>query len=149
MTYEIKIRLTKPFLGALRPDVNGVRRFDHRNRQILVPREDWLDAMRKAAKLLGMHKVRTETIFPPVAIRPPTIHLYRRIFNRTQVENFESFRAGTVLTLEFIVDVEDKARPGQESLKRMLEFVGLNIGFSPFGNRFGFGRFELLSIVEK
>jgi hypothetical protein len=144
----VKIKLTTPYLGELKPDRGSVRRFKKQGQMIAVNVAQWQEQFRLAARQIGVD-FDPKTIQPQAHFRPAAIHLFVRRFNRIQQENFESFRAGTVLTLEFLIREDLPKCPKPSELKTMLMIVGEYFGLSQFGNGFGFGRFKVLSVEPK
>lgn len=148
MLLEIRVKLTKPFLGSLSPDHRGIRRFRMDGAKVFVHADYWKEQFKIAAMQLH-YPINTDTLHPPSGIESASIHLFRRIFSKRRMELFESFRAGTVLTFDFIVR-EDKPRcPDVQQFKNMLEFIGEYLGLSQFGSKFGFGKFKVVDVRMK
>ena len=142
------MRLVKPWLGSNPPDHSGIRRFKTSNGLVFVHSEYWKEQFRIAAMQLH-YPIDVNTLYPPPGMEAASIHLFRRIYSKRHVELFESFRAGTVLTFDFMVR-EDKPRcPDVAQFKNMLQFIGEYLGLSQFGSKFGFGRFQLIDVKLK
>jgi hypothetical protein len=148
MLLDIRVKIVKPWLGSLSPDHGGIRRFRMDGELMAVHAEYWREQLRVAAMQLH-YPINVSTLHPPAGIRPPSIHLFRRIFSKRRVELFESFRAGTVLTFDFMVREDQAKCPDVLQFKNMFRFVGEYLGLSQFGSKFGFGRFELLDVQLK
>jgi len=115
---------------------------------VAVNADYWREQLRIAAMQLH-YPINADTLFPPPGMRPASVHLFRRIYSKRRVELFESFRAGTVLTFDFMVREDLPKCPDVAQFKNMFQFVGEYLGLSQFGSKFGFGRFELLSVQLK
>ena len=148
MILIIKIRLTSPLLGELAKDAMGVRRFRRDRDDVVVCVPEWQRSYREAARLLGLD-VCTDGMMPKSKYRLASVHLYRRIWSGVNVEYFESMRKGTILTMEMVFDEAVRRSPNPTQLKAILGHVGEHIGISQFGSKFGFGRFDVVSIEIK
>lgn len=146
MLITTRLRLTSPFLGSLKLDNKGVRRFETQRGEVVVRIPFWQFQFQIAANELH-YDVDAKTIEPPLHFRPATIHLYERIYSRVNVEWFESFKSGTVLTLDFLVKHQEKRAPDPVKLLAIMRFTGDRLGLSQWGSKFGFGRFEVLSLT--
>lgn len=148
MILVVRIKLTSHLLGELRPDHKQVRRFRKENGNVAVNITQWQEIFREAAQHIGL-TIDPKTIEPKSNYRPASIHLYRRVFSRVHTEWFESFRKGTVITFEMVLHEQRPKAPSPHELKAILAFVGEYTGISQFGSKFGFGRFQLLSVDVK
>jgi len=71
-------------------------------------------------------------------------------------EMFEAISSGAVLTLRFAVTspmpnsnaVSNLEAPDNRQLESIFKFIGLYLGFSPWGNKFKYGRFSVLSVED-
>jgi hypothetical protein len=132
----------------MKPDHEGKRRFKRNGNMIHVNVTDWREKFTFAARQIGVD-LNPLSISPPEKYRPASVHLYNRVFNRVDRELFESFRKGTVLTLDFLIHEEMKKAPTPVELKTMFMIVGEYQGISQWGGKFGFGRFDVLGITPK
>lgn len=148
MILVVKIKLTQPLLGELKPDQKGLRRFKKLNGRIHVNILEWQTKLADAAKQLG-YTVDVSAVIPQPHYLPASVHTYRRIWSRVHCEVFECFRKGTVLTLEFLIREEQKRCPTPHELKRMFEVCGEYLGLSQWGSKFGYGRFEVMLVAPK
>ena len=124
-------------------------------------------------------EVTADLVWAPAGITLPSIHLYQRAKSKstpwkagdtgTPVKH-EAVYANTELTFEFAL-VEQMSRPPGgaagddlgpdhghgvylrpptlEEMAEILSLVGLQLGISPWGKRFGKGRFRLLKLIDK
>jgi hypothetical protein len=138
-----------------------VRRFIRQKEDLLLDLAHWTWALEEAAQGLHMDVEYGAVLFPTV-LRMPSLHRYvrnyyeknKRTGNSVKKEEwFEMIREGTILTIPVTLA---HAKPGQakptptpEQFKTMMAEVGETIGLSPFGNRMGFGRFEVVSVIEQ
>lgn len=147
-----QVRLTSHFLGELKPDNRGVRRFKMNARKpnlVAVNQTGWLDDLVAAAHTMKMGVNVRKTVVPPDGILPASVHLLRRTFSGAHVEFFESFRKGAILTFDLMVHDEKPNCPSMDQLHQILEFTGEHFGISQWGKKFGFGRFSLLKLVDR
>lgn len=143
----VQLRLTSHLLGELRPDHNGIRRFKKdKQGRMFVNQRTWQDQFQLAARNLQMDVDVRRTVIPPDSIICASVHLYRRIYSQVNIELFESFRKGTVLTFDLMVRDDLPRSPREEQMKSILGFTGDRLGLSQFGSKFGFGRFTLLNL---
>ena len=158
MLYEVKIKVAdKPWLGQQKSkDKTRKFRRDKRNR-IAIDSVQWQWAFESAAKALD-YAIDVETIRTESGIPAPSISLYNRKYHsrgKPMEEMFEAIREGTVLTFDILL-MESGAvggqvyrAPSQEELHHILDYVGMFIGLSPWGSRWGYGRFELVDLSRK
>lgn len=159
MLYQVKLRTTSPWLGQQKSP-KGVRHFRRTpDNNILIDLPQWAWALREAADALHMDDVDIDTINFEAGMRPPTLVLYTRNYKfkgRPKQEMFEAIRDGVPISLDMLVTTSppDKTHfslrtPSSQELQEIIGFTGKMIGLSPFGSRFGYGRFELLELIEK
>ena len=147
MILHVKLRLSTPMLGGLPPGKDGVRHFDKRGNCILVYQAAWREQFHQAACRLG-YVLDIETIVPPERILTASVHIYRKEFSRVKVEQFESFRKGTILSLQLEVKPGPKA-PSYHQMEHLMAYVGVHLGISPWGSKIGYGRFDVLEICQQ
>jgi len=160
MLYEIKIKLTSPWLGQQRTR-GQVRRFrrDNGNR-LLIDTAQWQWAFQEAADALHLDKVDVSTIHTESGFDAPSLQLYNRRYTyngKAHTEMFESIREGAVITFDLLVttpppgpsDSSSVSPPDNVELKSILAFVGKMLGLSPWGTRFGFGKFTVEQVTSK
>lgn len=158
---ELKCRLTSPFLGQRRQG-NGVRAFDTEERDgktyFLPDVPQWRWALGQA---MGSHGLipasNVDFVRLPTRILSPAIRLYTRVWdskNPSKRETFQAYQAGTVITFSvFLLDeLEQKGSNGlvlpqrpltEEEVRECFATIGEHIGLSPWGSKFGYGRFLL------
>jgi hypothetical protein len=140
-----RTRLTKAMLADSTPGRDGIRRFKKEGRLVQVNEQMWRGQIRTAAHDIPL-MVNVETIVPPHTLVPASYHIYTRNYSKVKVDQFESFRAGTILTIPFRIQDHLPKAPTLDQFKNLLSFVGTWLGLSPWGNKFGYGRFELLDV---
>jgi hypothetical protein len=149
MMYIVQVRLMSEWLGELKPDHKGVRRFKTtRDRRVDVNARVWQDQFSLAARNLQLDLDIRRTFIPPSGIVPASIHKHLRRYSKVYEEIFESFRKGTIITFDLMIRDDLPKHPEGMQLKTMFSFVGRNLGLSQFGNGFGYGRFELVNIRQ-
>lgn len=144
------VRLTSHFLGEMKPDHRGIRRFklDSFGRAA-VNQNQWLEDLVFAARSLKLDLKVTTTMVPPEGISMGTIHLHRRTYSGAKVDFFEAFLKNTILTFDLVLHDDRPKCPTIEDTRRMLEIVGQYRGISQWGSRFGFGRFKVLEVRDR
>lgn len=160
--FYLKCKLTRPFLGTRR-DKDGYKAFDTEivNGEVhYVPDcAQWKWAVRQAFEVMGLiPEVDPDYVKLPVTIKAPTMRLYSRAWNpknSTQRETFWCFQQGTVLTFPILIlsELETEARnqgfvvssrpPTKEEVLECFKIVGEDIGLSPWGSKFDYGRFTV------
>lgn len=150
MIVIVQVRLTSHFLGELKPDNRGVRRFkmDGKGR-VAVNQNQWLEDLLFAARTMKLDLKIHSTVTPPEGLLPASIHLHRRTYSGAHVEFFESFRKGTILTFDMLMHEDRPKCPTHNQLRSLMELVGEYRGISQWGNKFGFGRFELIDLKDR
>lgn len=155
-----KIKLRTALLGDKHTG-KGIRRFSRSDKRLEnLPLEPklWAWALSQAAESLSI-PFSDDMVRVAPDIRCPTLVMHNRRYRKNgsgrQMEDlFESVRAGTVLTVPFIVFTEpapDARVPGviaSADFRKVLEATGKMIGVSPWGSKFGYGRFTVVSLSE-
>lgn len=108
----------------------------------------------------------------PNQIQCPSVHLYQRNWKDSknpgvqQHEMFEAFAAGAEITIPILIvseledNVESQSKnifeatfktkaPTKKDIIECFELIGSNIGLSPWGSKFGYGRFIVLKDNEQ
>lgn len=164
MYVAVTIKLVTRFL-ADRRTAEGIRRFRRPKSldgqiETDMTRINW--ALAEAVSALNMTEVSPDLIRFAHSYKLPTVELYNHRWRTTnkrtgqkqlKTEMFESFRPGAEIT--FPVLVASKHAPGEacdgrpptiEELYQILDLVGKTLGLSPWGSKFGFGRFKVKSV---
>lgn len=161
----LRCRLTRPFLGARRTK-DGIRVFDinviNNKKYLEVDTIQWRWALREAFDSLGLvPEVDLDYVRLPADILSPTIRTYSRAWNPKNPvcrETFECYQAGTVITFPIFIlgELEQKSfngisitasrPPTREEIEKSFSIIGESIGLSPWGSKFGYGRFIVESI---
>jgi hypothetical protein len=161
MLYELTMKLTSPFLGDQRTS-EGVRRFPRsKDGNLEVPAAQWQWAFQEAIYTLRMEGLQVDSVRFKDYIAP-SIVLYNRKWHeakKQRTEMFEAIRENTELTIQFFVprtqeptghssDAAAGRSPTIPELTKILDFIGDMLGLSPWGSKFGYGKFKLLGIRE-
>lgn len=160
----IKCRLTRPFLGARR-NKDGIKAFDiniiNNKKYLEVDTPQWRWALREAFDSLDLiPEVDVDYVRLPTDILSPTIRTYTRAWdpkNPKGRETFECYQAGTVISFPVFIlseleqhsfnGIRIEARPPTaEEIKESFSIIGESIGLSPWGSKFGYGRFVVESV---
>lgn len=151
MLHRLRIKLTTPFLGSVRTNASQ-RKFQRTHGgRIEIPIPQWQWALREAAETLFPEKLNTDSIrFRD--IEAPTLTLYKRSWKQKGKNNddfFECIREGTVLTLDAMLPKTPESSGDGIPVtfyhyRPIMCFVGELVGLSPWGSKFGYGRFSVL-----
>ena len=158
---DVRIKFTRPFLGT-RPNRDGIKTIDVDKRpgesgdiMLCIDTAQWRWAIKEAIDSLGLaDETSVDFIRFPVKAKAPIITKYLKVFDsRNPKKNpvFECFPAGSVLSFSVFLlgsiegDTSNNKRPlTEEEFMSCLKLVGEFIGISPWGSKFGYGRFEVL-----
>lgn len=159
--FVIKCKLTTPFLGARRKE--KMRVFDINTvgdkKYFKIDNPQWRWALREAFGSMGLiPTVDIDYIRLPAEIQAPAIRTYKRLWESRNEESFECFQAGTVITFPVFILTELEQRnfngiqissrpPTKEEVKECFEIIGESIGLSPWGSKFGYGRFIVEEVI--
>lgn len=156
MLFEVRIRLKSHALGSRRDHTNHYRfDRDEGGSSWALDHKHWNglfnNAIANSGTVCDVNLVRF-----PDGILLPRLDLYRRVWkprgsSKEVVNHHESMRKGTVLTFTIATLEYDNTNthvtpPGIDELKVIFKRVGQYEGISPFGSKFGWGRFTLESI---
>jgi hypothetical protein len=123
---------------------------------------NWL--IDESGKALKVNHIRSSRVWIDDELKCPSLRLYNRPYVRTNKRTgeriredqlFEMIDVGTALTFQ-VMAVESEG-PEEESnqtpievedLKRVFSVIGSNLGISPWGSKFGYGRYKLIDMEE-
>ncbi len=114
----------------------------------------WGWAVNNAAQQLKISDFDDESIRPArVWSELPPIALHRRNWNKggqMKSEDFESFTEGSVVAVKMFLASPHRGIGGRqvsvEELYDIGSHVGEYFGLSPWGSKFGYGRFQVISV---
>lgn len=145
MILQNEIILTTPILGCRVSEGRPRVLVRHTNGEPGLIQEMWHDSMRRAASDLGI-KYDQQALILPMYFSATKFEEYLRVYNKTHKERFESIPKGAVVKFELHL-MEDKLDPS--SYGKLLSLVGKYYGMSQWGNKFGYGRFEVQFIKRQ
>lgn len=158
---HLKLRLTSPILGGIK-DHRGIMTLPLETTTdgitwFIPPQEQWHWALREGLRLSGKDADSADYISLPRRIKAPTIRPFYRA--KSKLEKFrkieyQSFQKGSIVQFDVAVLSEinpedvDPNIPSpplieQNDVIKTFEIIGDLIGLSPWGNRYGFGRFTI------
>jgi hypothetical protein len=161
MMLRVRIKLLTPLLGS-KATRDGVRRFNRDNRMdgdtVPLDMALWHWALSQAADTLGV-PFSGDMVRMADGVKGPALSLYIRRYRRSAggeecKEQFESVRGGAELDIPFMLFTSPAPGAGKdgiltlEDFRRILELTGSMVGVSPWGSKFGYGRFRLLGVEE-
>lgn len=157
----LRCKLLSPFLGDQR-SAGGIRKLDITHQKdadyFLPSNAQWRWALREAMDAIGiLAESNVDYIRIPSRILSPKINLYTRVLDRQKPDKrdmFECYQAGTVISFPVFIlgsletegyrlQLPDRP-PTEEEVKKCFDIIGESIGLSPWGSKFGYGRFLLL-----
>lgn len=165
MLYNVGIKLTSPFLGSQNTS-ERIRRFNRskqRDQAVPIDRSIWFWALQEASNALNIQDINVQLLWPSEHYQPSTIVLYKRRWkqqkgNKTvqRSEMFEAIQTGTILRFNVLFlseqdpseNYDDGRLPTEDEFIGILNFIGQMIGFSPWGRKFGYGRFEVAELQK-
>lgn len=155
--FLIRCKLTTPFLAARRKE--KMRIFDINNvgdkKFFKIDTPQWRWAIREAFDSMGLiPAVDIDYLRLPAEVLAPAIRTYKRTWESRSEESFECFQSGTVITFPVFIlgeleqrnfnGIQINARPPtKEEVKECFTIIGESIGLSPWGSKFGYGRFSV------
>lgn len=119
----------------------------------VIDQVQWRWAMNEALASMGIRgETSADFIRLPIYIKCPKVNYYERVYRENggqrKKETFESFRGGSMFTIPITILTqkenaydEGERPPTEKEVLRMLEIMGEDIGISPWGSKFGYGRF--------
>lgn len=158
---DLKIKLTTPWLGDKL--TRGVKKFNMLHaggvHYVKVNTAQWRWALREAMDAIGvLAESNVDYIGIPTKLKSPSVQLFtldsQAQSGKPRKQMHECFSAGTVLTLPMFLHHELN-QPGPsilperpitpDELIQCFDIIGENIGLSPWGSKFGYGRFTVIS----
>lgn len=168
MYLTLRIKLTTAMLGDQRTR-EKIRRFSRPpafegNIATDVIRWHWL--IKEAATALELDDIDPSRVLVEQSYKCPALELYSRTYIREnqrtgkkkrEQDLFESIRVGAELDLKFMVtqttdprEQDDGLRaPTEGELEEIFRVIGNTLGISPWGAKFGYGRFKVLSLTKE
>lgn len=158
-TVTLKLRITRPWLAERK--LKDIRKFDvdtvGDKLFMSLDLVRWRWAIKEALDGIGvLGETDIDYIGLPASIPAPSFRLYKRIWDPKdpgKQELFQCIPSGTVLTIPLVIfsSLPDNPMaaylglrpPTEEEIRKCFSVIGESIGLSPFGSRFGYGRFIL------
>lgn len=156
---SLRLRLRKAVLGARKSA--SIRRLDtciEDGRTMWeISQSHWMWALDEAREALLLNDVSLDFVRLPLRVEVsravnPYVRTYRPPGGGPRVdEMFESVRSGTIINVDVLIlgTVEDgsetggKRPPTEGEIRDMFVMVGESIGISPWGSKWGYGRFAV------
>lgn len=158
----MQCKLLKPFLASRRYE-KGIRKFDVREvngkKYFQVDIAQWRWALKEALDSLSLTpEVDVDYVRIPTELLAPTIRPFERVWdknNPSKREIFESFQAGTLISIPIFILSEleqntafnglrfESRPPTRAEVIECFKIIGSDIGLSPWGSKFGYGRFSV------
>lgn len=156
---NLRLRVKTPWLGERR--AKDIRQFDISKigdkTYLFLDLVRWRWAIKEALDCMGILKdTDIDYIGLPATIPAPAIRMYKRRWdnkNPQHQEMFQCIQANTIITIPITIlsSLPDNPMaaalgtrpPTEEELIRCFAIIGESIGLSPFGSRFGYGRFDV------
>lgn len=155
MLHTLKLQLLNPMLGNI-PTQSGVRKFKRLNSgAVAFDSALWSWACTNAIRQLKLD-ISEDAIRPERGwCRTPRVVLYRRNWTKDgvpQTDSFESFPEKTEIHVKMFLAQSGHGTlirtPTPAEMVSIAEIVGEYFGLSPWGTKFGYGRFSVLSFTQ-
>lgn len=146
MILQLKIKVDSHLLGDKKEE-DGIKRFKRLNNRIDLDSFKFKEKIIEALSDLNFICAENTILFESNFISP-TLHLYKRTYSKLKVEYYEIIRKGTVLTFNIIIKEGKDMCPNTDLLRQAIENVGKFYGISPWGSKFGYGRFSVISMTK-
>lgn len=143
MEVSAKIRFVTPCLGNERRDQRDLM-LRNSDGYVIFLQSWWRCSLRYAANAIGRWQRDADEIQADPVVRGQT-SIYRRFWNSNQYKEHESFLAGSVVEVNFLLP----STLGIDEFRQILTTAGRYAGLSPYGYKQDFGRFELLELVRR
>lgn len=161
----LRCKLLSPFLGDQRSS-SGVKRLNSITQggtdYFLPSNAQWRWALKESMDALGiLNQTGVDYVRLPTRIIMPKVHLYTRVFDRQNPDKrdtHECFQAGTVFSFPVLIlgsleqtsgiEVFKDRPPTEDEIRSCFALIGEDIGLSPWGSKFGYGRFILLETKD-
>lgn len=139
----------------------AIRRFERtENGSLKTPLSIWDWALRETFTGLGWRdKVDWSAIRPDPVFNVSALAIHSRSYYKGELkknEDYECVEPGKVITQPMLLtespdNISSRKKVGSrvpdlEELQGVLEYIGRYCGISPWGNRYGYGRFEVVGV---
>lgn len=115
--------------------------------QIRLPDNFWENHLKLAQQDICSCYYLEAVVFPPT-VKVPSVQIYKRKYNRSKVDVFESVQKGSSVRIDILVRTTGtNIAPGTQGLRKLLEHIGQWIGISPWGGKYNYGRFEVVHVT--
>lgn len=143
MLINTNIKTTTKWLGDKKNPEKQIRVFERsHNNSLSIPDTIWRNNTNKAAADLSVADFDKQSLRFQFGILADT-EIYTRVYNKTSKEKFEAIPENQIIELKLVYNNEENKNITTTILKNILKHVGEFYGFSPWGNKFGYGRFEI------
>lgn len=155
MLHTLKLELLTEMLGNLQ-SAQGIKKFKRvKSGAIAFDFATWSWASSNAANQLGITFDEANLRPSPSWCHTPRVIIHKRNWEKNgvpMVDTFESFQPHNEISIKMFI-----AKPAQGSrgnaptpaeVVQMAEIVGEYFGLSPWGSKFGCGRFKVLSFKQ-
>jgi hypothetical protein len=150
MFLDCKIIVETPWLGDVLNQEKQIREFRKESTNaILICTKFWKDVLAKCAVDLNYENFdKTKVLLQrQIGLQNAKIEIITRVYNQVKKERFEALGKGCELNLAFVYDdcidnVNERAFL-KEAIFKMLDHAGQFYGLSPWGSKFGYGRFKI------
>lgn len=164
MLLTCRLKMRTHLLGVRIHPLGGglsIKRFDRNDEGSLkTPLAIWDWALREAfSNLRWRDSVDWSAIRPHPVFHADVLSIHNRSYYRDNVrrsEDYEAVDPGQIVTQHLLLtDAPENIShrrgsgtriPTMEETTEVLKFIGSVCGVSPWGNRYGYGRFDLLSV---
>jgi hypothetical protein len=152
--FSLRLKLTSAYLGN-KNTREHVRKFDRTPEGLIrIDKALWLWAFQEALEAFQWFDIDSSCIRMELTEAPATI-LYNRRWrqgDQALTEKFEAISKGGILGFRVLIlnrsEAPAKRPPSLDEFRALLNTIGQMIGVSPWGSKFEYGRFLVLSVDE-
>jgi len=157
MIHTMRIRLLTPMLGSRSDPTSKIQLFPRAAcGGVAFTFPIWSWGLNNAARHLGLENFDDESIRPGRTWHEtPRVVLYNRTYtkaNKPVTQTFESFPEGSTLVAKIFLAQPHRGVGGKavdiDTMTSLICDVGEYFGLSPWGSKFQYGRFQLLSFTQ-
>lgn len=153
MLHDLRLRLTSTMLGDVRVDKTFRFKRSDSEGWLAVDLHVWKWSVGEAWNALGRGPVAdVGALRLPTKFELPTLTSFRkpRQGGKLGYDFFEAINRNSVLSFEITIpersEHEHKRPPNVEETRELFSYIGEHLGLSPWGSKYGYGRFRVESL---
>jgi len=137
------IQVSSPWLGAVKNTTTGIREFYKDSNTVIQTHNIlWRENFAAAGIDLGFTLDKNSFRFPSHFTISEPLAVETRVYSGGKKERFESINVGITIPVEFVY-MDSLMQLTEGDMYKIIVHIGKFYGLSPWGNKFGYGRFEI------